>query len=318
MRQTVTLPIEFDGLNVQYVQKKSNNEYTSNCPYCGGAPHQNGELPDRFIMLIKSNATGGPMGWCRGCGRKWFPKQSAQLTPEAKLAYIKEREEIELKRKQEVENALLLLRRERRWLEYCGALTDEAIQYYHKRLIDDYWIDYWKLGFVANKKVQTNMGEWITNALSIPILEPGTGEVVNIKYRLLNPPNPHDKYRPEYGLPISMFVTDYSKPLQGKTLAVEGEFKAMTTYITLDDPGINVIGLPSKTPSGYVIDQLKDCDEIFLCLDPDADPSRLAERIGKDRVRIILLADKIDDMIVKGYIGKTGVRSLLKMARKAV
>lgn len=316
MRTTATILSEFAGLNVQYIQRKSDNEYTSSCPYCGGSPHQNGEFPDRFIMLLKSNATGGPMGWCRNCGGKWHPGRSDQFTREQKLAWVKEREEIELRRKGEVEKALAFLRQEARWLEYNAALTEGAIAYYRARLISDYWIYYWKLGYVKNKTVNTPMGAWITPAFSIPIMAPETGDVVNIKYRLLNPPSPHDKYRPEYGLPMTMFVADHSKKIQGKTLLVEGEFKAMTTYITLDDADINVIGLPSKSPGQYVIDQLKDCDPIYLCLDPDADDSIIINKLGPGRVRTIKLADKIDDMIIKGYIGKTGVRALLNMARK--
>ncbi len=99
----------------------------------------------------------------------------------------------------------------------------------------------------------------------------------------------------------------------------------MTTYLALEDPDFFVVGITGKTPKLEMFDALKDCDLVYLCLDPDVfaknrpggkSPVRRLIDYFKDRSRIISLPYKIDDMIAEGVLDQKALRSLIKDARK--
>ncbi len=316
-------PIELSELNLSYLQRVSDNEYSAACPKCGGSVHPDGSLPDRFRIWLHSRATGGVAGWCRRCGYWWTPR--GELTPEKRQAWIEEREQYELERKRSVDHAIELLQNERAWLKYHEMLGENR-KYYYERRINDFFIDYWVLGYNPSKKIHSKNGTLITPTLTIPIFEPETRVVLNIRNRLLNPINPHDKYRPEFaGLPMSLYFTELEEKPKNKALIVEGEFKAMTTYIALDTPGVFVVGTPGKTPNLSIFNALDECEVVYICLDPDAyeipkwervsAAHRLVSHFGK-RARVIRLPYKIDDMIINGVLEKRELRLLLESARK--
>ena len=321
------LPIEFQSLagKVHYVRKVGGYEFSSTCPNCGGSMHEHGEYPDRFRMFTKSRATGGALGFCRQCGYIWTPKNE-KLDPESQQRWIEERRAYELERKQKAEHAIELLRKEQVWVRYHENLTGEVRQYYHKRGIDDYWIDYFELGYNPEKRVWTDEGEYFTPALTIPVFYPQENEPITIRNRLLNPLNPADKYRPETsGLPSSLYFTDRDNEPENKVLVVEGEFKAMTVMITLDDPTIFVVGTPGKTPSDEIMNPLKNCEVVYLLLDPDAYVKQANERVAPitrmvnyfgDKARVIQTPAKIDDMISNGWLFKKDLKNLLDSARR--
>ena len=130
--------------------------------------------------------------------------------------------------------------------------------------------------------------------------------------RLLQPPDPSDKYRQTAGLPLSLFLTDPDTPLLGKVLIVEGAKKAMVTYQWLNDlVDMVIVGLPSKYPPLRLLEQLQHCDPWYLALDPDA-YTTTRDRNGKvipptidrikdyagDRARLVKLPDKPDDFLL--------------------
>lgn len=306
---------------LKYTRKISSNEQSSECPRCGGTQHHNGEFPDRFRIWYKSKTTGGPLGWCRKCGYTWQPKGEYINTSQHK-AWVQERTDIELERQKSIDHALELLRQEKVWIKYHSNLAGELRQYYHKRNIDDFWIDYWSLGYNPSKSIWDGKSEHITPALTIPVFEPVSQKIITLRNRLLNPTNPNDKYRPERaGLPSGLFSTNLEDKPSGRVLIVEGEFKAMTTYLTIDDPKLFVVGVPGKTPSLEILNQLEDCETVYLLLDPDAyiGQNSPIERLCshfKSKARVISLPDKIDDMIIKGYLGQDDIKRLLQYARK--
>lgn len=300
-------------LNLQYLHQINKNEWAAECPHCGGVPHRNGELPDRFRVWYKSNATGGMLGWCRHCGYKWIPNK--ELTYKQNDNWIKEREKIEWDNIKKAENALKLLQDEKAWLRYNRNLDDAKREHYYKRGITDYWIDYWMLGYNDNKLVWENGESYSTQALTIPIFDPISGDVLNIRNRLLNPRKQNDKYRPERaGLPASLYFTDKEK-IGDKILIVEGEFKAMTTYITIDDPELFVVGLPGKSPNMDILSPLANCEIAYVLLDPDADPTKIVKHFGK-KGRFIKLPHKVDDMITDGWLGKRELGRIIEYAWK--
>lgn len=319
------LPEEFATLQVNYVKRISDNEYSSSCPKCGGSVHQFGELPDRFRMWIRSRATGGPLGWCRVCSFVWTP-HGEKLDPAQHEKWVQERQDAEEERRRSAERALENLRREQAWVRYHENLGNTFRHHYYVRGITDKFIDYWMLGYNPHKEVWDNGESYVTPCLTIPIFLPGQTEPVTIRNRLLSPHRDGDKYRPENaGLPTSLFYTNRDTKPQKSCLVCEGEFKSMTVYITLDNPSMYVVGTPGKTPSAELMkSQLSDCDEVYFLMDPDAyiadgkgkSAIRRMVDIFKEKSRIIQVPMKIDDMIANGSMDKRGLQNLIKTARR--
>lgn len=318
----MNLPFDID---VKYIRRISNNEYSSSCPSCGGVPHRDGEYPDRFRIWIHSRVTGGLLGWCRRCGYIWTPK-GERLDTNRHYDWVEERKAYEEERKRQAERALELLRKEKIWLKYHDNLDAERRELYYNRMIDDYWIDYWILGYNPEKKVWDGETEYVTPAMTIPIFLPESESPVTIRSRLMNPKNPSDKYRPEFGhLPSALFYTDRDTKPKNKVLVVEGEFKAMTTYIALDDPSMYVVGTPGKTPNPDLLSYLDDCEVVYILLDPDAYVTQGKDKVTAvrrmidvfmERSRIIQLPYKVDDMILNRQLSKASLKALLNGARR--
>ena len=327
MTRSCSVPPELSYLNLKYVRRISNDEMSSACPKCGGDMHRNGEFPDRLRIFLKSKTTGGLLCWCRRCGFTATPK-GERLDPDRQKAWIEERKVIELEQRSKVEHALEILRRERLWITYHENLTKELRFKFYERGIDDIWIDYWNLGYNPDKVIwdREQEKEYHTPALTIPVFEPMNNQPVTIRNRLLNPIDPMDKYRPEYsGLPACLYFTDYDKMPTDRALIVEGEFKAMTTYLAIDDPSLTVVGIPGKSPNMEMLKALDDCELVYICLDPDAYEKRAGESVTpvrrlvdhfKDKSRIISLPGKIDDMIMAGTLTKKVIWNLMTTARR--
>ena len=319
MIRPAELPPEFGEIRykLHYVQRATNNEYSSECPTCGGVPHQSGDLPDRCRWFDD----GRPRGWCRQCGAIFWPDMENGYKPDpAELKrWQDEREEAEKRTKAKAEHALDLIRQERVWLRYYEQQTDESRQRWVSWGIPSYWQDYYKLGYDPAHVVYSGGDEWQTPTMTIPIFEPITYNVLNVRHRLLNPQKPGDKYRPERaGLPQSLFVACPDMKIGMDTLIVEGEKKAMVTWITSDNPLIQVVGLPGCSPKQDLLKQFEESDPIYICLDPDAQDKAddIGRSLGKDRCRIIDLPGKIDDLIIDYGLDKNAINGLINTARR--
>jgi hypothetical protein len=269
--------------------------------------------------------------FCFGCGAKgdvfdwlayWQKRPLADILKgqqsdpatelERKIEYAKHAQERLQEEIDRAEAVLKDLRESHVWDKYYEQQTEWSHRWWEHAGIPPSFQDWWKLGFIPDYCC----GEHHTPAMTIPIWDIGW-ECINIRMRLVNPPETGDKYRPyKAGLPAPMFIADPDKPLKGKTLVCEGEKKAAVSFITADDPDLQVVGLPGKSSSSRLLEKLKDCEPLYLCLDPDADPVGMATELGADRTRIIRLPLKIDDIILDNGLGKEWMVSLLKQARK--
>lgn len=333
----VLLPSEFQSLSgrINYIRQVSNNEYCSSCPECGGSIHQNGEYPDRFRMWRVSKH-GAPMGWCRKCGHIWLPSSDNPPTKEQLETWRAEQIAVEERRKEEAEQALAMLRSGKLWESYHQMLDDYARKTWGARGISgEFWPEFWQLGYAPDKSFRYHCAEgwldWTTPTLTIPIWDVGW-QCLNIKHRLINESPAGDRYRSERkGLPAGLFVCNPDLPLAGKVMVVEGEIKAMVSYITLDDPDMQIVGVPSATPEYLLLDRLSECEPVYVLLDPDAfnrqtikrggtSPSpveRMVSYLGESRTRIIRTIQKVDDAINAGLIDKNGLRRLVQSATPA-
>lgn len=232
---------------------------------------------------------------------------------ERKIEYAKQAQERLQKEINRAQAILSELQQNKVWEQYHQQQTDFSHKWWEHRGIPPFFQEYWKLGFISDYC----LGEHHTSAMTMPIFEPGW-ECINIRMRLVNPPDEGGKYRPyKSGLPASLFIAEPERKIENKTLVVEGEIKSMVSFITADDPNLQVVGLPGKNPSEKIVEKLKDCDPLYLCLDPDADPKYVASQFGKERVRIIELPEKIDDLILDNDLDKFWMERVMSLARQA-
>jgi hypothetical protein len=276
------------------------------------------------------------MAWCRNCGKTFIPGRNGtdwKPDPAVAAAWLAEREQSEQERMAEINRALELLQREQVWTSYHENLTSEIRGLYEKRGIPEFWQDYLQLGYDPEKWFTSAGSNYISPSLTIPIFEPGgSWKALGVKHRLLKPADHGDKYRPEMrGLPAALYMADPDRKLTGRVMIVEGEFKAITTNVFIDDVNLTVVGVPSKSPDIELLDQLAECDPVTICLDPDAYVlsekqraagakwpaiKRLADHF-RGRSRVMQLPFKIDDAIVAGALDKWTLRRMMNMARAA-
>lgn len=219
----------------------------------------------------------------------------------------------------EARDAIQALKSTEIWRQYHEAMDDEARAMWNDCGIPEDWQNIWWLGYCARKKYMTKQGELTTASMTIPNFAHGW-EVLNIKHRLLNPLNPNDKYRPEKsGLSMPAYLCDPDMP-KDKTehvLIVEGEKKAMVTYLTLDSPKWQVIGLPGKDAKRVKGDLISDYTgrHCVVCLDPDGTQQarNLAKVLGG---RTFTLPAKIDDLITQHGMSKSDLRGLILQSEK--
>jgi hypothetical protein len=312
MRQHSLPPIfaQYAGA-VNYVRQVAAEEWSSSCPKCGGAPHQDGEFPDRFRWFTK----GKPVGWCRRCGHLAWPDAAEGWTPpspEELERWRKEREQAEEARKRSAERALANLRSSRLWEQYHQQLDAYARDWWQRRGIPDEWQDFWKLGI--NYEYRT--GSIATPSATIPLFD-HQWQALNIKHRLLEPPEGVGKYRYEVsGQGQPMFITNPTIPLAGHAIAIEGEIKAAVTYIHMGQRDACIVGLPGKSVSADVVAALARCERVTLVFDPggERDVLKLAKAIGIGKCRALVTCAKIDDGILAANLTPREIQTLLRGA----
>lgn len=249
--------------------------------------------------------------------------KSHDIDPQAELQRKAEYAEQQARRLEEeiakAQKALTELREVQSWVEYHKHLDDDDGRprtMWESRGVPEWYQDWLKLGYDPSHVFWAG-AEYQSPTLTIPIYEPQTWNVLNVKHRLLGKiSDQFGKYRPEKsGLPAQLFPASPDLPISGKVFVVEGEVKAMVTWVTLGDAEAQVIGLPSKNPNEAMIKQLSACDDVTLCLDPDADPLSVGRQIDT-RVRVMRLPDKIDDYIIANKLDGDWLKNQLRMARK--
>lgn len=238
----------------------------------------------------------------------------------AELAQIeKERADRRLKeaerKLQEAQAILEQLRKDRPWERYYDQAGQRGQKLWELRGIRADWQSFWELGFCPTSP-------WESSTLSIPVRGDYDWTVTTVKHRLLQNDTAGGKYRSEpSGVPAAPFICVPEKDT-GPLFLVEGEIKAMVTCLTIDSPNVQVAGMPSIQPGERVLETFANHEPIYFCPDPDAfdkpgDPvQKVAETLGRNRVRVIELPDKIDDLIIAGVMDKDRLRNAVKRAHK--
>lgn len=315
------LPIELASLSgkVHYVARVNSTEWSSSCPDCGGVPHKGGEFPDRFRMWTNATGKNKVIGWCRKCNYMWFPDGQRQMKAHEFEQWRKDALEAEQRRKAEAERAIALLKSEKIWLQFHARLNEWAYKVLGEWGINEPWAKYWRLGLLEDFTVFNDQGQYHSPAMTIPVWQLDSQTPANIKLRVLNPKNEKDRYRNYYKIGASKVFTAFPDLKSDTCILVEGEKKAMVTASRLGKD-VQVMGIPTKTPSPESLEIMKSFGKIYVCLDPDArvggemtPQRRLVNLLGKERVLVVDLPDKIDDMVVQN---KLSIKEALKYAKK--
>ncbi len=320
MPRHAPLPPEWRCLEgiVHYVQQVNPKEFSCSCPKCGGTVHDSGEWPDRCRLFVDDH----PTLFCRKCGHIAFPDQFGAEgytppSPEELEKWRRERERAELERKRSAERALEHLRQERVWLKYHEALDDYARKWWEGRGVSPKLQDWWKLGWRPDWIFTVEGKDYLTDSATIPLFDLGW-QPINVKHRLVAPPDTVGKYRYELtGQPQPMFIANPENDLCEQVIVVEGEIKAMVVWATLADMNTRVVGLPGTHPSKDIIAKLAEAGRIVLVMDPDAKAQawELVKTLGKERCRVLIPNLKVDDAVLACGMGK---RDLAYMLRNAI
>lgn len=160
----------------------------------------------------------------------------------------------------------------------------EAKDYLRNRGFEEETIAYFRLGYDEGKK-----------AISIPIYK--NGELVNIKYRILNPTD--NKYTSERGAETWVYHEDGFDigEKKGGVLIVEGEFDCMMAW---QNGFTNVVSPASgKDSFGVWLERLDNIPKVYIAYDNDTGGKesayKMAERIGVAKSREVLYPEGIKD-----------------------
>lgn len=319
------------------LKKKLVNEWEGPCPTCGGV--------NRFVVNTQKNR------WlCRHCtDGKWRDgialvmmvrnctfKQACEqiqgqqpLTPAEREKLAREQAERAAKELADaIERAnktLKELREAQSWLRYHDQLdkNEQARELWRQRGVPDVYQDLFSFGWEPHHAYRHGEDLAYSPTLTIPVFSIG-GQCEDVRHRLLQPISPTDKYRPERaGLHPRPWLADPSLTRPASMLIVEGEIKGAVSYLTADNPKMQVAGMPGKN-TGYEAlgDYLDSVDgPIIICPDPGKQELAMAKAdcaaIGS-RARLLELPGKIDDLITGYGLDKDWMKSALRQARKVV
>lgn len=319
--------------NLRFIQHQSGGEWSAECPKCLDHGHYGNDKPDRFRMFA-ADGQHGERGWCRRCGHfEWADDPSGSgPSPEAIAAAEAERTRLAKQEIERQQSKIEAIEQAAYWKAWHQKMTDEQRAMWHRQGIGDSLIDAYRLGYVTHHTYYHNGQEWRSPAMTIPHYG-DDWHLTNIQYRLTEPVNGAGKYRQTAGLPAAMFRVEPDVALEGPVIVFEGAKKSMVVYQHMGVKPLGfrlqMVGVPSKTPSGDMLEELADCEPIYLALDPDAyEPTKTphgkvlppaAARVGRklgDRVLYVQFPEKPDDLIVQYGLSGDDLKKYLRRATR--
>lgn len=235
-------------------------------------------------------------------------KSAQERLARAKVRHEEARLEVEARRA-ELQVAQIHLR-------YHNEMKQWGIDAWLARGIDESYQGFWSLGACDDRAIKYKGVEYHTPTLTIPIMAQDYS-VLNIKHRLINPPKPNDKYRPEReGLgTFPPFLAYPDLGYDGSVIwVIEGEIKSMVTATITPDRDWQFIGVPGKSEFGKLTSQLAG-KNVIVVPDPggEAEAAQFCKAVNG---RFIRLPDKIDDIIIENGYGAEWLRSIEKQTRR--
>lgn len=267
------LPAELQRWSYLNPVQRGPHEWVSACPQCGDAGHRGRGRPDRFRMWDSHNKPGvNARGKCRQCEFfEWADEDHRPTEAERAQAQQERRVWAEAKaRRQRLRLAALARSGLVAKLAEQRRSNPEAIRLWS----DEHGIaegeqEAFSLGWTPNHSYWFDRQRHLSSALSIPVFA-GTGEPINIHYRLLDAPPEHGKYRYTAGLTPPLYVLRPEHPFNNQSvIVVEGAKKAIVVGLRLGHE-YSVVGLPSANPNPGILEPLSTARCLYVVLDPDA------------------------------------------------
>lgn len=274
--------------------------FESACPYCGGE--------NRFVMFKDGDKV---RGWCRQERQMYFSDLQVSEAERERLIAEAMRKEEEDREKQQM--LIANLQQREAWKRWHNNLNPQSLNAWKKEGITKESIERYELGFVKGRRFFADGKPITSNALTIPAWN-YENVVLNVWFRLLDPPSSGGKYRQLTNFPSSLFFASPNHNIQGNVFAVEGAKKAMVVNQEFEKAGIDmqVIALPSASPSKALLDMLSPAEKLYLCMDPDVFKRKqqqdgtwtepLINRLMKEvrgNIFVVRLPSKPDDFFVK-------------------
>lgn len=238
-------------------------EFKSACPHCGGD-----NTSDRFIMFKDGESV---RGWCRQERKMYFADSQSSLSDAERERYLQE-----ALRKQEEEHRrdairLANLQQSEAWVKWHMSLDPTGINAWLREGITKESIERYQLGHVKGRRFFGDGAFFSRDALTIPSWN-FHNAVLNVQFRMINPPPNVGKYRPIPNLPMARFHTNPNLTIQGDVLVVEGAKKAIVVQQEFDKAGIDmtVVAIPSVSPAKALLEGFHEAERVYLLLDPDA------------------------------------------------
>jgi hypothetical protein len=199
-------------------------------------------------------------------------------------------------------------------LFYHESMGQWAKTLWTERGLDEGMQSFFTLGACSDFEVNIN---YHSPTLTIPFLDEQRN-LLNIQHRLVNPPNPKDRYRPEtFGLgsmPPFLAIPEMGFD-GGLVIVVEGAIKSMVTWSRLEISDFQTIGVTSKHAFMKTADELKG-KKVLVIPDPQGEKEAydLARAVGGN---ILEVPAKIDDYLISTKMSSNNFYSLIRQTRKA-
>jgi hypothetical protein len=257
----------------------TDGEWSAGHPGCPGGA-SNSKHSDR-LRIFAATARSNAHVWCRRCDyHEWadaddvpeYVKNRREQRPERDAERERLRQERMAAEAARMSEKIKQLQEEAYWRGWHDAMQERERMIWRKAGIPDSLQDRFVLGYTPDKAYSFSGELHHTPALTIPVFEVGWS-VANVQYRLLDAPARHGKYRFTSGLESPLYLTDPDRAPHGRCLLAEGTKKALTLYLQLvlqDKRFDYVVAVPSVTPSLSLLDQLSECDQVVVVMDPDA------------------------------------------------
>lgn len=208
------------------------------------------------------------------------------------------------------------LQQEEAYLRYHRSMQGWAVAEWERRGVPAGWHGFYYLGSCDDRVIKFKGQDHHTPTLTIPIFDEQRN-VLNVKHRLINPPKPTDKYRPECE-GLGVFPPFLAMPELGydggAIWVIEGEIKAMVSFITADNSDWQFIGVPGRTQYKGLSEKLKG-KNVIVVPDPGAEKDAwgFCQSVGG---RWLNLENKIDDYILRNGFDGDMLRSWERQARR--
>ncbi len=299
MFDVVTATFQEFGITI-----KSQHNRDGESAWSGRCPFENAGH-DRFTVFGKGNY------YCRVCGAKGWLGTAPKMS-EDDFAKVREQLKLEeIQRHQERMNALERWKREDHESECLAWQKNGHGDYWTLEGVPRWVVEKYHFGYCESRRIKTENGYSELAAYTMPIYTP-SGSLINIQYRLENPPVGVGKYRQEPDIPAAPWFDcdDY----EHQAIFVEGMKKAAIVFDFIGK-SCQVVGFPSNLPSKSLLEQCQNFSKIFLVWDPNSDRQiqRMAQLLP-DKIWAVTMPMKIDDCIVRYSLGQKVLREYFRLA----